>query len=161
MGLKKIGVLSDTHLTEVTDSLIRIVEGPFKDMDMIIHAGDVVSTKILDFLSQKELIAVAGNMDPYSLRTSLPSRHNIEINGLKIGIIHGWGPATDLPQRISKEFQDMDLIIFGHSHSPYNVRLNKTLLFNPGTATGWSPTGLHTVGIIEIDQEIKAHILEV
>ena len=82
----------------------------------------------------QELEAVAGNMDDSEIVTALPSKREITIDGLAIGLMHGWGGASDLPRRIRTQFSsDIDCIVFGHSHVPYNRKDGHTLLFNPGS----------------------------
>jgi len=70
-----------------------------------------------------------------------------------VGLIHGWGPAEGLEDRILSVFSDVDIIVYGHSHVPANHIREGILLFNPGTATGYSATGEHSIGILRLEKE--------
>jgi len=149
----RIGVLADTHLREVTPFLEAIYARFLKDMDLILHAGDITSSKIILFLRQRPFAGVHGNMDGPEVRRALPSKQVIEVAGLRLGLIHGWGAPEGLEARVASQFEEVDIIVFGHSHQFGQRRLGRTLLFNPGTASGFSPTGKHTLGILEIGTE--------
>ena len=68
----KIGILSDTHLTRVTPEFKQLVKTHFKDVDLILHAGDMVGLPIYEFLQSLTVEAVQGNMDEGNLRRILP-----------------------------------------------------------------------------------------
>ena len=155
----KIGVLSDTHLRGVTKGLREIYNKYLSDKDLILHAGDVVSTEIVDFLSQKDFKGVYGNMDPIEVQERLAAKSVIELGPYRIGLIHGWGASSGLEDRIWPEFQNVDVIVYGHSHHAANHLRNDVLLFNPGTATGFSSSGTHSIGVLEIDRTIHGKIL--
>jgi len=155
----KIGVLSDTHLRKVTRELKELSREQLADIDLILHAGDVVSTEILDFLRKKKFHGVHGNMDPLEVKAALPRKKIIEIGPYRLGLIHGWGSASGLEDRIRSEFQDVDVIIYGHSHRPVNHLRGGVLFFNPGTATGFSFEGRHTMGFLEVDDTIRGEIV--
>ncbi len=70
----KIGVISDTHLTSCDDRLTRLLKDHFRDVDLILHAGDLVDLRVLDAFAGKEVKAVCGNMDLPSVRQSLPKK---------------------------------------------------------------------------------------
>lgn len=149
----KIAVISDTHLTHVTADFRHYMEKFFSSADIMVHAGDMTSSSVYDYLSNWDIRAVYGNMDDYSLRAYLPERRVEEIAGRRIGIIHGWGSPRGLENAVFGEFRDVDIIIFGHSHMPLNLRKGSVVLFNPGSYRGgYSQKG--TVGIIEIEDDI-------
>ena len=155
----KIGVLSDTHLHEVTPDFKKIYDTYLSDKDVIIHAGDLISPEIIDFLSNKEFHGVHGNMDPAEVRVLLAEKKVIQLGSYRVGIMHGWGTSNGLEDRIRREFAGVDAIVYGHSHSPANKIREGVLLFNPGTATGFSFTGAHTIGILELDETISGKII--
>lgn len=155
----KIGVISDTHLGGVTKELMDIFDRHLRDKDVVIHAGDVVSPEVIQFLSQKTFHGVHGNMDPPEVKERLPDRVTVELAGFSIGIIHGWGAATGLEERILPMFQGVDMLIYGHTHRPLNEVHDGVRLFNPGTATGYSASGDHSMGILEIGDTIRADII--
>ncbi|MBN1625516.1 MAG: metallophosphoesterase family protein [Deltaproteobacteria bacterium] len=157
----KIGVLSDTHLNGVNDELKRIKTRYLGDVDYIMHAGDIVCTEVVTFLDDGNFFGVYGNMDPYGLRELLPEKRVLNFGPFRLGLIHGWGAKAGIEDRISMEFNDVDAIIYGHSHIPANHIKAGILYFNPGTAMGYSPSGLHTIGILEIDNMITGRIIEI
>jgi putative phosphoesterase len=157
----KIGVLSDTHLTRLTPGLKKLLETYFNDVDFLLHAGDMVSLPVYEFLNEKAFEAVQGNMDDWRLKALLPIKKTISLGGYKIGLIHGWGPAGGLEGRLSPEFSNIDCLVYGHSHRPANHWSEGVLFFNPGSASGIGFFGKPTIGILHIDSGIKGEILEI
>jgi len=157
----KIGVISDTHLQEVTSQLVRIYEEHFSDADMILHAGDLVSMDIVDFLSQKPLHVVQGNMDCQAVKDRFAEKEVIEVNGFRLGLIHGWGSPLGIEKRIRPEFGKVHAIVYGHSHRSANHRSGDVLFFNPGSASGFSLSRSHSVGILHIAEDIEGTIIGV
>jgi putative phosphoesterase len=155
----KIGVISDTHLGRLTEEFEQIYERYLSDKDLILHAGDIISTVIVDFLSRKNFHGVYGNMDPQDVRDRLPEKRVIELGSYRLGLIHGGGPAAGLEDRVWSEFQDVDVIVYGHSHNAVNYMRDGVLVFNPGTATGFSSSGTHTVGILDLGDTIRGEIV--
>jgi hypothetical protein len=156
----KIAVISDTHLAHPTEGFRRHMKALFSDADIMIHAGDMTSSNVFDYLSNWDLRAVRGNMDDPDLGARLPERRVEEIAGRRIGIIHGWGSPQGIENAVLSAFPGVDIIVFGHSHLPLNMKKRGVVLFNPGSYRGgYSTTG--TVGIIEIAGEITFRHLEV
>jgi putative phosphoesterase len=155
----KIGVISDTHLREVDSRLMDIYHDYFSDVEMIIHAGDLVSTQVVDFLSQKALHVVQGNMDSREIKERFPKKRIVEAGGFRLGLIHGWGSPFGIEGRIRSEFDDVDVIIYGHSHRPANHIDKGVLFFNPGTASVLSFSGSNSIGILDIGQRVKGNII--
>ena len=117
----KIGVLSDTHLKEPHPEFKKAIEYHFRDVEKIFHAGDFVDWSIAEYLSsQKELIAVCGNMDSQDIREAFPRKRIIELKGFKIGLIHGGGSPFGIESHIRGEFDEVDAIVYGHTHIPAN-----------------------------------------
>jgi uncharacterized protein len=161
-NIVRIGVLSDTHLHEVTQEFLGIYERYLSRVDLILHAGDVVSPELIDFLSASAtgFYGVCGNMDPTALRQMLPDKKVVTVAGYRIGLIHGWGQADDLEDRIIPLFHQVDIIVYGHSHIPSNHVRDRILLFNPGTATGYSASGKHSIGILELGETAQGTIVD-
>ena len=114
---------------------------------------------MLDALAGFSVLAVSGNMDGHLVTQTLPTKRVIELEGFRIGLIHGWGAPQGLEDRIRNEFERVDCIVFGHSHRPTNHVEDGILFFNPGSAgKGWRSSG--TVGIITVDKEIEGRIIE-
>lgn len=157
----KIGVLSDTHLTTLSDELRRIIETYFKDTDMILHAGDIVGTEILKAFKGIDLKAVHGNMDSPEIKRNLPSKRVIRAGRFAIGLIHGWGQPIGMERKIRREFEDIDCIVFGHTHCPTNRLIGGILFFNPGALKNrWFDRG-GSVGILDLNDKIKGRVIKV
>jgi hypothetical protein len=158
--MTRIGVLSDSHLSRVTEEFKLLVQGVFQDVDIIIHAGDMVSRAIYDYLCNWDLRAVKGNMDDFDLDNILPRKRIEVVEGRRVGIVHGRGAPYSVEQVVLSEFTDMDMIIFGHSHVPTYTKKGDLILFNPGALRN-PAIGKKTVGMIEIGAEITCRHVEV
>jgi hypothetical protein len=102
-------------------------------------------------------------MDGYGVKKNLPEKIEFTANGLRVGVTHGKGPADRVKENVGTVFDDHpDIIIFGHSHKPYNKKEEGTLYFNPGSATGGMFSGGGTFGVLDIGEDglVKAEILE-
>jgi len=158
----KIGVLSDTHFTDIGHGLAfvhELLEGPLQGIDMLLHAGDLVREEILAAVTNCPVYAVRGNMDPGG--SSLPERRIVSAAGKRIGLMHGWGPPSGLEHRLLRAFEgeSLDALVFGHSHAPLCRRHEGVLLFNPGSATDRRQAHHHTVGILEVGSQVTGRIL--
>jgi len=157
----KIGVISDTHLREPLPEFKKMIEFHFKDVEMIFHAGDFVDWSIAEYLSSlKELIAVCGNMDPQNIRKAFSQKRTLQLKGFKIGLIHGGGSPLGIESRIRGEFDDVDAIVYGHTHTPASHPLKNIYFFNPGTPTH---SFIHraTLGILHLGEKIEGEIIPI
>ncbi len=157
--MTRIGVISDTHMREPAPELGAKLVQALGQVDMVLHAGDLVNMAVLDAIEAPEVLAVAGNMDDYVVAQSLPSKRVVKVDEKRIGLIHGWGSPMGLAGRVLKEFDDVDAIVFGHSHRPTNTVKNGVLLFNPGSY-GRGIMGSGTVGVLTVDSGIKGEIIQ-
>jgi putative phosphoesterase len=148
----QIGVISDTHAHQPTRKLQTLAAGIFKDMSLILHAGDLTQIAILDAFLGKQVIAVCGNMDSYDVTRALPSSRIVSVEGHHIGLTHGWGFYSGIEKRVMALFQDVQAIVYGHSHQPANHLRNGVLLFNPGSFSGSRVDGRSTVGILTVEK---------
>jgi hypothetical protein len=157
----KLGILSDTHLITPLPEFKKCVDRHFRDVDKILHLGDFTDLSIAKYLSdQKELIAVCGNMDLQEIRTEFPTKREVEVSGFRIGLIHGGGPPSGIEARIRDQFDDVDVIIYGHTHTPANHRVKEILFFNPGSPTRpFAKKG--TIGILHLEENITGEIIEI
>ena len=106
--------------------------------DLIVHAGDFATVETLEMLRGFAPVhGVHGNVDEPELRRLLPRRLRVQVEGRWLGIVHGDSPRLPTVQRAIAEFvdQEVDLIVFGHSHKPLSRRDGDVLLFNPGSPT--------------------------
>ncbi len=159
LEIMRIGVLSDTHLTRVTPKLEQIIEECFRDVDLLIHAGDMVGSAVYRYLTALPLEAVQGNMDEWPLREELPVKKTLHLGGFRIGLMHGWGSALGLEERIRREFPEADAIVYGHSHIPANHWSGNQFFFNPGSASGSGRRP--TVGILQLGSQLTGEIIEI
>jgi hypothetical protein len=148
----RIGVLSDTHASsfeEIPEALITSLAG----VDLIIHAGDFTAKPVLDGLKTiAQVKAVRGNMDSEILKNSLPEVRSFWVGEKKICVTHGWGAPEGIAERVMQTCTEADVIVFGHSHEPYNRYHGNVLLFNPGRAR-------ISYGILDVDQKVEAQIV--
>jgi hypothetical protein len=156
----RIGVLSDTHLHRVSRDLREILDHHLSQIDVLFHVGDYTSPVVMEFLSSKNFHGVHGNMDPLGIRAVLPEKKIVELGGFRFGLIHGWGSSAGLEEKVLGQFTDVDVIVYGHSHKPMNDVVQGVLLFNPGTASGYSSYGVHSIGILECGDTVKGEIID-
>jgi len=156
-----IYVISDTHISERIAKLPQKFLDKIKPDDIIFHAGDFVNWEIFKQLkSLATLYAICGNMDHPKIKDSLDKKKLVNLQGkrmgslrsLQVGMYHGSGSPFGLAERVYREFDEKpDVIIFGHSHLPYNKKKEKTLLFNPGSLSGNLMSSSASYGVLTID----------
>lgn len=128
---------SDTHLPTraafIPDALMAAVD----DADVVIHAGDWIDEATLDLLDSRSrrLIGVYGNNDGPSLRRRLPEVAYVELEGVRFGVVHEAGAAAGRERRCVARFPDVDVLVFGHSHIPWDSTVGSLRLLNPGSPT--------------------------
>ena len=148
----RIGVVSDTHLTSLAQVPDKILI-TLAEVDLIIHAGDFVTKDVLDGLKRLgEVKAVRGNMDSEELKRILPEKELLLIEGKRIGITHGSGSPYGIEDRVSRMFEDVDVIVYGHSHQSKNEIKKGILFFNPGRAR-------NSFGILTVGKDVKGEII--
>lgn len=160
----RIGVLSDTHLPDSADAhsfLHQLIDEVLAPVDIILHAGDLVSPELLDAFADYPFHAVRGNMDPPT--AGVPIKKVIDVDGFIIGLIHGWGPVEGIEERIEEEFssESLDCLVYGHSHEPACHRRDGVLFFNPGSATDRRNMPYHSVGLLEVGTDIRGTIIRI
>lgn len=159
----KIGVISDTHVVRPEPIIDEIIKKHFQRVDMFIHTGDMVWSGVLDSLyaTGKPVHAVSGNMDPLEVKSRYPAKKIIEVEGVRIGMIHGWGSPDGIRQRIMGEFTDAGAIVYGHTHQSFSAFEAGIFFFNPGSPTDSRFTKEGSVGIIEVDSgNIRGEIIK-
>ncbi|HEX30613.1 TPA: metallophosphoesterase [Candidatus Poribacteria bacterium] len=159
----RIGVISDTHIPKRAQSLPDDLVDVLRKLDFIIHAGDFETMEALREIERiNRLVAVHGNMDSPDVRRQLPNRRVLNVEHVRIGIIHGWGDPHTLPERVMEQFKDDDVrcIIFGHSHQAMCEERKGILLFNPGSPTDTIFAHFRSYGILEVTREgVKGEII--
>jgi len=131
-------LLADTHLPKRARALSPDVWAAVESADLVVHAGDWVDIALLDELQARSarLLAVWGNNDGDRLRARLPEVARETVDGIRIAVVHETGPATGREARCEAAYPDTDLLVFGHSHIPWDsVTPNGLRLLNPGSPT--------------------------
>ncbi|HKS51852.1 MAG TPA: metallophosphoesterase [Pseudonocardiaceae bacterium] len=134
----RLVLMADTHIPrrarDLPEQLWRAVESA----DVVVHAGDWVCVELLDALlaRSRQLIGVVGNNDGPSLRARLPEVATVELGGVRLAVVHETGAARGREQRCAAQFPDTDVVVFGHSHIPWDTVAPTGLrLLNPGSPT--------------------------
>ena len=156
----KIGVVSDTHFEYLDQGVAffnHLFTKVFADIDLLLHAGDIIHPELLDCLTDKPVLAVQGNCDT----VNLPNRRIIEAGNFRIGMMHGWGGQKDLEARILNSFDDdeIDGLVYGHSHFPLVRRENGLLILNPGSPTDKRQAPFHSVGMLTVGKRLTGKII--
>ena len=131
-------LLADTHLPRRARDLPAQVWTEVESVDLVVHAGDWVDERLLDECEARarRLVGVLGNNDDGALRERLPEVARVEVEGLRLGVVHETGAATGREDRCSARFPDLDVLVFGHSHIPWDTTSATGLrLLNPGSPT--------------------------
>jgi putative phosphoesterase len=106
--------------------------------DVVVHAGDWVSVHLLDTLEARaqRLVGVYGNNDGPALRARLPEVARAELGGVRFAVVHETGAAAGRERRCAAAYPDVDVLVFGHSHIPWDTTAPSGLrLLNPGSPT--------------------------
>ena len=131
-------LLADTHLPKRARTMPEQVWAEVDRADVVVHAGDWVSVELLDELTDRahRLIGVVGNNDGADLRARLPEVARAEIAGLRLAVVHETGGRAGREARADAAFPDTDVLIFGHSHIPWDTTTPAGMrLLNPGSPT--------------------------
>lgn len=161
----RVGVISDTHIADRRRVIPGAVWAAFTGVDCIVHAGDIARREVLDELAMlAPVYAVYGNMDPYELANTLPERRMVDLDGVRLGLTHGHlGQGRTTPERAWNAFRDVEglrVVVFGHSHEPYNTVERGVLLFNPGSPTERRRQPRHSYGLLTVaDGEAHGEIV--
>ncbi len=158
----RIGVISDTHVHRISELPTTLINALTR-MDMVVHLGDFHSADLVNDLKEiTEFRGVAGNHDSHI--PGLPEKDLIEVNGKRIGIIHGhgcvfpfgfkWGLLTQFEGKI-------DAILYGHTHSVRNTIEEGILFFNPGSVIGRFPAMHRSYGVITVGDEIYSEVITI
>jgi uncharacterized protein len=131
-------ITADTHVPKRARDLPPPLWAAIDAADVVLHAGDWVDASLLDALAARarRLVAVHGNNDGPELRARLPEVARVELDGLRVAVVHETGPKTRREERCAARFPDCDLLVFGHSHIPWDsVAPGGLRLLNPGSPT--------------------------
>jgi putative phosphoesterase len=160
----RLAVISDTHLPRGSRRLPPRCVELLRGADAILHAGDLVTVAVLAELRSlgPPVHAVCGNVDEAALAQVLPVERVVELDGVRIAMIHDSGPAVGRAARMRRRFPDADAVVFGHSHIPlHETGPDGLQLFNPGSPTDRRRQPTHTMGLAEVaDGSVRFELVD-
>lgn len=159
--MTRILAISDTHAKNL-NALPKALLSEISAADIVVHCGDYTGISLLQELknSVKRFVGVYGNMDATDIRREVPAKTAFEVGGVRIGAIHPyWGGAPfGIEEAVVKEFDNVDLILFGHTHDAWTDTIGGITLLNPGQAYSAfmekATAGIVTVGAQGFEIEI-------
>jgi putative phosphoesterase len=131
-------LVADTHVPKRARDMPAVVWDEVARADVVLHAGDWVVPSLLDELEERaeRLVACWGNNDGDELRRRLPERADVTLGGLRFTVVHETGASGGRDARMAMLYPDTDVLVFGHSHIPWNTTAKTGLrLLNPGSPT--------------------------
>ncbi|MFI5829021.1 metallophosphoesterase family protein [Streptomyces sp. NPDC051578] len=140
-------LISDTHLPTRAKALPAALVEECGRADVVIHAGDWVDEDAYALVARhaRELIGVHGNNDSPGLCERLPEVARAVLEGVRVGVVHETGAAAGREARCERRFPDLDVLVFGHSHIPWDTTAPGGLrLLNPGSPTDRRRQPFHT-----------------
>jgi len=157
----RVLVTADTHVPKRARALPPALVAAMADADVVVHAGDWVDTATLDLFEarSRRLLAVYGNNDGPDLRARLPDVARAELDGVRLAVVHETGDATGRERRCATRFPDVDVLVFGHSHIPWDTTADTGLrLLNPGSPTDRRRQPLCTYMMVTIEAGTVADV---
>ena len=158
----RIGVIADTHVQRISELPSSLIN-ELTRMDMVLHLGDFHSEDLVNDLKEiSDFRGVAGNHDMHI--PGLPEKDLVEVNGKRIGIIHGHGCVFPFGFKwgLMTQFEGkMDAILYGHTHSVRNTVEEGVLFFNPGSVCGRFPAMHRSYGVLTVAEEIRAEVITI
>lgn len=134
----KLLLIADTHVPKRARNLPAPVWDEVARADVVIHAGDWVDATLLDALQDRaaRLVACWGNNDGPDVRDRLPEVAEANLAGIRLTVVHETGAAAGRDERMSLRYPSADVLVFGHSHIPWDATSSSGLrLLNPGSPT--------------------------
>lgn len=133
----RVLLLADTHVPKRAKQLPDQVWREVAAADLVVHAGDWVVPELLDELEERSaaLLACWGNNDDAELRRRLPEVARAEVEGVRVAVVHETGQSRGRDERMRAAYPDTDLLVFGHSHIPWDGTAGGLRLLNPGSPT--------------------------
>ncbi|MDQ3958092.1 MAG: metallophosphatase family protein [Actinomycetota bacterium] len=160
----KVAVLADTHTFGCARPVPPGAWPYLESADHILHAGDVCDPALLDELKAlAPLTVVMGNCDGHDVRAwGAADEVEVELGGVRIGMLHDGGPRDGRSARMRRKFPSSRVVVFGHSHMPWNEDADGLLLFNPGSATWKRRAPFTSMGLLWIeDGDVEGEIFPV
>lgn len=150
--MSRVIVLSDTHIRRGGERrLPDAVYDALDDADLVLHAGDLVTDGVVEDLARFAPVrAVLGNND-VGLEDALPVELSFEVEGVRVSMVHDSGRRDGRAGRMHRRFPDADVVVFGHSHIPWNEEgVDGQVLFNPGSPTERRRQPRCTYGVLDL-----------
>jgi putative phosphoesterase len=150
----RLVITSDTHVPKRARDLPAALWEAVVAADVVVHAGDWVDARLLDAMQEasRHLVGVYGNNDGPALRARLPEVARVELAGVRVAVVHETGAAAGRERRCAARFPDTDLLVFGHSHIPWDtVAPGGLRLLNPGSPTDRRRQPVHTYMTADLD----------
>jgi putative phosphoesterase len=149
----RVAVVSDTHAPRFWKTLPPAVATQLDGVDVILHAGDVCVPSVLDELAAFAPVhVVQGNNDGDDIAAWGASETlELDLDGIRIAMIHDSGQKQGRAARMFRRFPDADVVVFGHSHIPWDTEQDGQRLFNPGSPTDKRRQPHGTMGRLVID----------
>jgi uncharacterized protein len=160
----RIVVVADTHIPGFARQLPPALFPALRQTDLILHAGDVDRAFLLDELREHAPVRVVlGNNDHGDVAEwGATEEVHLEVQGVRIAMVHDSGPHTGREARMHRRFPDARLVVFGHSHIPIDVETDRgQRLFNPGSPTWKRRQPFPTYGVVTIAKgRLRTRIVE-
>lgn len=152
MSRLRVGLVSDTHAPRFWKALPDPVARAFAGVDVVLHAGDVCVPEVLDQLSTIAPVHVAlGNNDPVTVaQWGATEVVELELAGVPVAVVHDSGPRSGRGPRLRRRFPDARLVVFGHSHIPWDETWDGQRAVNPGSPTDKRRQPHGTVAVAEL-----------
>ena len=163
-GELRVVVLSDTHAPRFWKRCPPAVAEQLRGADLILHAGDVCTASVLEELSEYAPVrAVLGNNDVPDVEAwGAPETLELDVGGLRVGMVHDSGPRSGRVGRLRRRFPGCDLVVFGHSHIPMDVEVDGFRIVNPGSPTDRRREPHGTLAVMRVGPErLGVEIVEV
>jgi uncharacterized protein len=120
--------------------------------DLVLHGGDFVSAQFLEELRAigPPVEGVAGNMDEPALKESLPKQQVVEVEGVRIAMLHDAGPRAGREARLAARFPECEAVVYGHTHVPQVERFQHLWVLNPGSPTERRSAPVHSMLVLRV-----------
>ena len=152
----QLAIISDTHMPRGARAIPPACLERCAAADAILHAGDLLDVPVLELLRElgPPVHAVYGNVDSAAVRALLPERLEVELGGVRVGMIHIPGAANGRLERLRAGFARCDAVVFGHTHMPEHAQDGGFQIFNPGSPTERRRAPAHTMGLATVEHEL-------
>ncbi len=150
----RLAIIADTHMPKGARRLPEACLRELERAELILHLGDFKAALVLAELEAvgPPVVAVHGNVDDAELCRQLPPERELELDGVRLGLVHDAGPATGRLTRMRRRFPGANAVLFGHSHLPLHEHDPQSgfQIFNPGSPTERRRSPTHTMGTGEV-----------